>query len=376
MTVDEHPPVSKANPSRRGHGPRRRRWLRNLLLVAGAAAVALAIVIVVLVHVLNTPATVPPSWQPPTELPKSASPVPPGDLVFDSNRTGNFEIWTMTSTGDDEHQLTNDPVYDSWWPRLSPDRRTILFYRAPKGVHDRDYSKTSLWAIAADGGRPVELRPAGLDGWVVQGHAEWSPDGAKLVMFGGSRFSSQIFVTDDLGQHPRAVTDRPGANVDPSWSPDGRFIVFSGCPGSPCLPSDHEIYDISVSGGTATRLTHDHIEDNDPYFSPDGHELAWLSKMSGGLLSAGTWDIRILPVVEGTAGYQAAAGAHPRLVVPLHTGDVNGKPTWSSDGRTIYFQRAVGGLANGYQIWAVNPDGTDLREVTRGQPGWNEYPGT
>ena len=125
--------------------------------------------------------------------------------------------------------------------------------------------------MGADGSDPVELRPAGLDGWVQQGHAEWSPDGTQLVMFGGDHFSPQIRITDALGQHPRTLTDRKGTNVDPSWSPDGRTIVFVGCPGSFCTPSSHEIYTIPATGGPATRLTHDGTQDNDPYFSHQRH---------------------------------------------------------------------------------------------------------
>jgi Tol biopolymer transport system component len=342
----------------------------------GVFLLTLVVVAAVIIHRLNTPQTVPASWHPPTALPRSTGvPIPPGNLVFDSNRTGNYEIWTMMSTGGDAHQLTADRAYDSWWPRLSPDRRTILFYRTPKGVHDRNYSLTSLWAMAADGTREVELRPAGLGGWVLQGHAEWSPDGTQLVMFGGSRFSPQIWVTDDLGRRPRAVTNRGGSNVDPSWSPNGRTIAFVGCPGSFCLPSDHEIYTIAVTGGQATRITYDTLEDNDPYFSRDGRQLAWLTKTSGGIFSLGTWNIRRQAVIKKDGRVEAAPRTHPVSVVPGNDA-INSKPSWSLDDTTIYFHRAGGGIAGGFQIFAINVNGTDLRQITIGTGGSNEYPGT
>jgi TolB protein len=347
-------------------------------IAVGAAILLLAflVLVAVVIHRLNTPQTVPPSWHPPSALPRSAgAPIAPGNLVFDSNRTGNYEIWTMTSSGAAARELTSNRAYDSWWPRLSPDRRTIVFYRTPKGVHDRNYALTSLWAMAADGSRLVELRPAGLDGWVVQGHAEWSPNGTRLVMFGGSRFNSQIWVTNDLGQHPRAVTHRGGPNVDPSWSPDGATIAFSACPGSFCLPSDHEIYTIPVNGGEATRITDDSLEDNDPYFSHNGHQLAWLTKTSGGLLSIGTWNIRRQAIVESDGRAQAAARTHPVLVVPGNDA-INSKPSWSLDDKTIYFHRAGGGVKGGFQIWAIDANGTNLRQLTFRSEGLNEYPGT
>jgi TolB protein len=359
--------------------PKRPQWKRVLFWIAVGTAIlllSLLVLVAVIVHRLNTPQTVPPSWHAPSALPRSAGvPIPSGNLVFDSNRTGNYEIWTMTSSGGAARQLTSNSAYDSWWPRLSPDRRTIIFYRTPKGVHDRNYALTSLWAMAADGTRLVQLRPAGLDGWVVQGHAEWSPNGTQLVMFGGSRFNSQIWVTDDLGQHPRAVTNRAGPNVDPSWSPDGTTIAFSACPGSFCLPSDHEIYTIPVNGGVATRITYDGFEDNDPYFSHNGHQLAWLTKTSGGLLSIGTWNIRTQAVIKTDGRVEAASETHPALLVPGNNA-INSKPSWSLDDKTIYFHRAGGGISGGFQVWAIDTNGTHLRQLTFKNEGSNEYPGT
>jgi len=379
MMVDTPARVASRPPPPPPFVPRKRSRARRVVLIVAGVLVALlavlVVVVVIVVHRLNTPATVPSSWRAPIALPRSATAaVPPGNLVFDSNRTGNYEIWTMGPTGTGARELTKDPTYDSWWARLSPDRHTILFYRTPEGAHDRDYSKTSLWAMAADGTDPVELRPAGLDGWVLQGHAEWSPDGTQLVMFGGNHFSPQIQVTNALGQDPRALTHRGGSNIDPSWSPDGHTVVFVGCPGSICTPSSHEIYTVPAGGGAVTRLTHDGIEDNDPYFSHSGTELAWLSKISGGLLDVGVWDIRTMPVVRSGDAVVAAPGAEPKRLI----GDdnINSKPAWSLDDETIYFHRAVKGSEGGFQIWAVDANGSDLRELTSSTDGANEYPGT
>src|SRR4051794_22005974 len=55
-------------------------------------------------------------------------------LVFDSDRTGNFEIYAMGVDGSSPVELTRDATYDSFWPKISPDRTQILFYRSPKGV--------------------------------------------------------------------------------------------------------------------------------------------------------------------------------------------------------------------------------------------------
>ena len=94
------------------------------------------------------------TWTTPSALPRS-DPLPEDQLAFNSDRTGNFELFVMPAAGGEATQLTHEPAYDSWSPRVSPDRRTLLFYRTPKGVHDRDYTQAALWAVAADGTGPA-----------------------------------------------------------------------------------------------------------------------------------------------------------------------------------------------------------------------------
>jgi Tol biopolymer transport system component len=301
---------------------------------------------------------VPSSWRPPTSLP-TARALPTSTFSFDSNRSGNFELYTMPLAGGAVNRLTNDPSYDSWSPRISPDRRTILFHRTPKGVHDLDQSKVSVWAVASDGTGARELRPPGLNGWYQQGHAEWSPDGTSLVLFGGSKVSPQIFLTDRLGQAARAVTDRPGTNLDPAFTPDGRQIVFVGCAQALCREKDYEIFRMAKDGSRETRLTDDKLRDHDPMVSPDGSRIAWLTAFGG--RGAGVWDIRI----------GAADGSGARRLL----GDraVTSRPEWLPDGQSVLTHRVAPDRRT-FSIYRVSVDGSSVVELTAGQPGTNEYP--
>ncbi|QTE29277.1 TolB family protein [Pengzhenrongella sicca] len=332
--------------------------LVTVTVVATAAIVALGVIALVLSRLGGDPAEVPAGWAAPAALPVSA-PLPADRLAFDSDRTGTFEIFAVGTDGSSPVQLTEDDAYDSWSPRLSPDRRTILVHRAPAGKHDLDPAAVSIWAIAADGTGLVELRPAGLDGWVFQGHAEWSPDGGSLVLFGGSRLSPQIHVTDALGQHPRAVTDRGGTNLDPSFAPDGAEIVFVGCPSAICTERDYEIFRIPTEGGEAIRVTTDDLRDHDPYWSPDGARLAWLTAFGGP--GVGVWDVRIA----------AADGADP--VRLFGDAGVTSRPAFSADSRTVFVHRIPPGGTT-FGVFRIGVDGAGPVEVTSGQPGSNEYP--
>lgn len=345
-----------------------KRWLKLALTTVAAVALLLGgafVVLVLWIDRQNRPAEVPDDFEQPTALAPTQTQAANGALFFDSDRTGTFEIFLTDSSGENPQQITDDAAWDSWWPRLSPDRRRIAFHRSPPGVHDTDFTKVSLWMMNVDGSDLVQLRPPGLDGWTQQGHVEWSPDGTQLVMFGGSKTNPQIFVTTITGASPRAVTDRGGTNIDPSFAPDGESIVFVGCPGRVCFPDDYELYSVSVDGGAATRLTDDDLRDHDPYYAPDGSQIAWLTQTStDGLHPGGAWNIRI---------------ADPEFTEIRRVTDdrnINSKPEWSHDGSTIYFHRLDVRNAEVFSVFAIDVDGTNLREVTAGQPGVNEFPST
>jgi Tol biopolymer transport system component len=290
--------------------------------------------------------------------------LPLSEMLFDSNRTGNYEIFAMRTDGSAPRQITADPVYDSWWPKLSPDRTQIMFHRTPKGTHDRDYAKTSIWMIGVDGSGLREVVPNRAFGWQLLGHPEWSPDGSEIVLFAGATNAPQIYVVRADGTSPRAVTQRVGQNLDPSWSPDGQSILFIGCPGSICPHTSYEVYRIGRDGTGEVRLTNDLSRDHDPYFSPDGKTIAFLSQTAAAdeLHAAGTWNIRLMGV-DGHGVRFLTEDEH-----------INSKPAWSPDGREIYFHRLVYGRGDGFQVWALDVATGAMREITAGSSSLNEYP--
>jgi Tol biopolymer transport system component len=333
-----------------------------LLLAFLIALPILALIVRAIGNALHPLPNTPPPYH---QLPPPSGTVPAGDLVVDGNQTGNFEIYLMTPQGKLVRRLTDDPQVDSWWARISPDRQHILFYRSPRRVHDTNAGDNSLWVMDADGSHAIDIRPKATNGWRVQGHAEWSPNGKQLVMIGGSATNSQIYVTSSTGQDPVDVTHhRSGSNIDPSWLPDGSGILFVGCPSFFCTSSHQEVYRLSLAPGSKpVRLTHDGDSDYDPYASPSGKQVAWLRQTAAG--HPGQWNI-MMENLNGTD--QRDLTDSP---------DVNSKPSWSRDGQLIYFHRLVHGQRSyGFTIWSIRPNGTDLHEILA-IPGHSvEYPGT
>lgn len=302
---------------------------------------------------------------------KPAVPILAADqLVFDSDRAGNHEIFVMKTDGSGATRLTSDAAYENWWPRISPDRTKILFYRSPKGDPE-NYIQASLWVMNADGTGVERLRAKGEDGWAAQGHGEWSPDGTKIATFGSVGSALEIFVVDARGKKPVQYTSRGGVNTDVSWSPDGTKLLFNGCPGSPCTPASYEIYVMpAIPLSTPTRLTNDGLADYDAYFSPDGTKIAWLVNVDptkfpiGGGASLGAWAIRTADADGSNSSYL------------INDGNINSKPAWSQDGQTIFFHRMeLAPLVEArFGVFRISKNGTGVTRLTAVGTSTNEHP--
>jgi TolB protein len=161
-------------------------------------------------------------------------------IVFTSLKDGDLEIYTMKVDGSDVRRLTNTPGYDggAWW---SPDGKQIV-YRAN---HPTD---------------SVELK------------AYRDLLAQRLVR--PSRV--ELFIMNADGSDQRQITKLGGANFGPSWTPDGRRIVFSSNYKNP-RSGNFDLYLIDKDGSNLEQLTFDNAFDGFPMFSPDGKKIVWAS---------------------------------------------------------------------------------------------------
>lgn len=138
-------------------------------------------------------------------------------LVFDSNRSGNQDIYKMPLEGGELVQLTTDPAED-FLPAWSPDMKEIVFYSYRTGNED-------IYVVSAEGGTPRQLtNDPGRDKY-----PDWSPDGKKIAFQSNRSGQFEIFVLsvekDELsGGASQLLTSAGGL---PKWSPDGAFVAFS-----------------------------------------------------------------------------------------------------------------------------------------------------
>ena len=113
----------------------------------------------------------------------------------------------------------------------------------------------------ADGSNPTRLTDnPGLDA-----DPAWSPDGTKIAFASFRDGNQEVYVMDADGSNPTRLTDNPASDIVPAWSPDGTKIAFaSRRDGNP------EVYVMDADGSNPTRLTDNPTFDGVPAWSPDG----------------------------------------------------------------------------------------------------------
>ena len=161
-------------------------------------------------------------------------------VVFTSLKGGDLDIYTMNVDGTDVRQLTHTLGYDGgpWW---SPDGTRIV-YRA---WHPTDSADVAQYrALLADG----LVKPNRMELWTMN--------------------------ADGSGQ--RQITRLGGANFGPSWTADGRRIIFSSNYRQP-RSGNFDLYLVNPDGTELEQVTTNPTFDGFPMFSRDGRRLVWAS---------------------------------------------------------------------------------------------------
>jgi eukaryotic-like serine/threonine-protein kinase len=140
-------------------------------------------------------------------------------LAYDSDRSGNADVWKLRIAGGDPEQVTRDAgneFVNDW----SPDGREIL-YQTIRGATSRD-----IKAVTLDGTRTATILSAPED----EQHGTWSPDGNGIAFVRGRSERYRLFMTRRADRDAAWAAARQLTSdlaIDPKWSHDGKQIAFT-----------------------------------------------------------------------------------------------------------------------------------------------------
>lgn len=204
-----------------------------------------------------------------------------------------------------------------------------------------------IYVMKADGGSESRLTNSPGDDL----YPAWSPDGSRLAFTSGRDGNWEIYTMSADGAGPVRITTDAGNDWYPAWSPDGSQFAFQTD-----REGNAEIYAIPSQGGSASRLTRFKGNNERPTWSPDGHRLAFDSDLlEYGTVSAGI-DLYVLQVGSPVTPTRILRNAE--------------YPAWSPDGSRIAYHAQGNGT---WDIYTVRADGSGVIRITS-FPADNRYP--
>lgn len=244
-------------------------------------------------------------------------------------------------------QLTSGPSSVAW----APDSREVVYSMAG-----------SLWRQRTDATRAVQL----TDGPGYDYQPDWSPDGCCIVYTSSSGQASELWLLELRTGRAVQLTHDGAVNLEPRWSPDGQRIVFV----STAYHRHFHVFVAAVHGtslGEVTRLTGENKSalpryyysafdhEINPTWSRDGQAVLYVSNRGR---------------IHGTGGFwqmPATPGAEPRELRYEET-NWQARPEYSPDGKRIVYSSYLG--RNWLQLWLMPAGGGEPLPLSYGD--WDE----
>lgn len=204
----------------------------------------------------------------------SPSFTPDGEyLVFSSDRTGEGQgLWRIRSDGaGGVTQITSSPSSFDVRPSVAVDGETVVFQ-----AHRSTNLAASIWSVNMNGGLLTQLG-GGASPAV-------SPDGRRIAFVKpkpGEELQ-QIWVMNIDGSGLTQLTNNGANNMDPSWHPNGRLIVFASDQAEKEKGRrDYDIWMMRADGTQPVQLTSNPSRDDAPTFDRQGRQLIFRSNRGG-----------------------------------------------------------------------------------------------
>ena len=234
---------------------------------------------------------------------------------------------------------STDPIMSPAW---SPDSRRLAYVSF-------ENDRSSVWVQTLRTGNRIQVsnKPG------INGAPSFSPDGRQLALtLGGIDGNLDIHVLDLSTRQTRRLTTHRAIDTEGSWSPDGRHIYFtSDRSGGP------QVYRVPAAGGTPERVTFEGSYNARPRLSPDGKRLAVVH------LDRGNYRIAVMDV-------------RSKEILVVSAGQQDESPSFAPNSDTLIY--ATRQARNGV-LETVTADGLIRQRVSSGQgdvrePVWSPFP--
>lgn len=245
-------------------------------------------------------------------------------------------------------------------PSVSPDGRYMVV------ISEKDLFSFDLYLADARTGEVIRtLANAASDAHMdalrfIDSSGSWSPDGSTVAFVTFARGRNDIVLVDaERGGVERRLRlpDEIGEVTGPTFSPDGRHLVFSGQVGG---LTDLYLFDLETD--EVTRLTNDRHAQFQPTFAPDGQTIAFVTDMGPetdfDLLTYSRMRVALYRMEDGSIE-----------VLDLFGNVRHSNPQFSPDGQSLYFLSDPDGFSDIYRVELASGDIARLTQLATAVTG-------
>ncbi len=190
-----------------------------------------------------------------------------GDLIaFSSNRDGDFDIYLMEKDGSNIVRVT-DNTHNDYWPSWLGDS-LIIFDSNMNGNEE-------IYSIRVNG---TGLNRLTFDTAAYDGVANVSKNG--WIAFDSNRQPDRladVWIMNIDGSDQKALTAQKESNGHPSLSPEGDRLLFK----IKISEQVQQIFELHLATGTIEQITHTPVVSYHPSYSPDGKNIVFASNEDG-----------------------------------------------------------------------------------------------
>lgn len=254
-------------------------------------------------------------------------------ISFSSNRSGNFDIYTIDINGENLRNITDSQKNEAG-ATWSPDGHFFAYHAELNG-------NTDIYVMNIETKKSRRLtEDPGNDAM-----AAWSPDGKWIAFCSDRSGSYEIYKMDVRGKHLQRLTRLPGRNASPAWSPDSQWIVFNSFQGF----RNNFLYVMNSDGEDLRQLIK--VAGAGASWSPDGKQILF-STSRDDADGEDTFDLFVTDL----------NGQEPRQLTDAPKWELD--PVWSPDSRWITFDAREPRQNAMSAIYIMNAAGGELRQLT------------
>lgn len=285
------------------------------------------------------------------EIWMDTTPPETADIVFERE----FDIWKTDRYGQEQVNLTGmqnrrlHRTYPVWSPQK--DQIAFIAYDASTRLTLQD----GIWIMRADGQMPRQMTTVNESGRLY--YLDWTADGQQFAFMMHDRifvYNRQYGTLRGLNNLLAQVSTFGTFNMNPSWTPDGRQLVFANFVTNFSAnvrfdPNQRQIFIMDSQGGNLRALTRSG-DNYGPVVSHSGRKIAYISTFSG---HPEIWVMNI-------------DGSNPRQITYLRTRRIE-HVRWSQDDQQILFNADY---MQKYQsrypqeLWMIDADGRNLHMIS------------